>query len=183
MAVVIHGTRTNNTDIITPDFPGAVIQIVQGNKTDTFSTSANLATKATVTGLSASITPTSATNKILVQLHMHIGGSINTHVAGLILRDSTEIGIADANGSRTRNSFAVGIRADYNGSAGSADWTTAMVSQCVLDSPATTSATTYKLQAQCLSTNGIIVNMTRYDTDNGNASRGSSTITVMEIAQ
>ena len=57
MAVVIHGTRTNNTDIITPDFPGAVIQIVQGNKTDTFSTSANLATKATVTGLSASITP------------------------------------------------------------------------------------------------------------------------------
>jgi hypothetical protein len=27
------------------------------------------------------------------------------------------------------------------------------------------------------------VNMTRYDTDNGNASRGASTITVMEIAQ
>jgi len=34
-----------------------------------------------------------------------------------------------------------------------------------------------------LSTNGIIINKTRYDTDNGNASRGSSTITVMEIAQ
>ena len=52
-----------------------------------------------------------------------------------------------------------------------------------LDSPATTSATTYKLQAQCYSTNGIVINKTRYDTNNGNASRGSSTITVMEVAQ
>ena len=52
-----------------------------------------------------------------------------------------------------------------------------------LDSPATTSATTYKLQAQCLSTNGLNINKTRYDQDNGNASRGVSTITVMEIAQ
>jgi len=29
----------------------------------------------------------------------------------------------------------------------------------------------------------MAVNKTRYDTDNANASRGSSTITVMEIAQ
>jgi len=41
MAVVIHGTRVNNTDIITPDFPGAIIQVVQGIKTDTFTTSVN----------------------------------------------------------------------------------------------------------------------------------------------
>ena len=182
MAVVIHGTRTNNTDIITPDFPGAVIQIVQGNKTDTFSTSANLATKATVTGLSASITPTSATNKILVQLHMHIGGSINTHVAGLILRGSTEIGIADANGSRTRNSFAVGIRADYNGSAGSADWTTAMVSQCVLDSPATTSAITYSVKIGGNGSATCTVNFDERNTDGDtDTSICMSSITLYEV--
>ena len=51
-----------------------------------------------------------------------------------------------------------------------------------LDSPSTTSATTYKLQGQVLS-GGFRVNKTRYDTDNGNASRGISTITAMEIAQ
>ena len=91
---------------------GRIVQVVQGQKTDTQSITANLNTKDTVTGLNATITPTSSDSKILVQLHMHVGASIDTHVAGLILRGSTEIGIADANGSKTRNSCAWGIRAN-----------------------------------------------------------------------
>ena len=176
MSVVIHGTRVNNTDIITPDFPGAVIQIVQGNKTDTFSTSANLATKATVTGLSASITPTSATNKILVQLNMHVGASIDTHVTGLILRDSTEIGIADANGSRTRNSFATGIKSTGG------DWCTAMISQSVLDSPATTSAITYSVKIGGNGSATCTVNFDERNTDGGtDTSICMSSITLYEV--
>ena len=50
-----------------------------------------------------------------------------------------------------------------------------------LDSPNTTSATTYKVQAGVLS-NVVYVNRTIYDVDNGNASRSTSTITAMEIA-
>ena len=57
-----------------------------------------------------------------------------------------------------------------------------LTSHVILDLPATTNATTYKLQGQVLSS-GFRVNKTRYNTDNGNASRGVSTITVMEIAQ
>ena len=101
---------------------GRIVQVVQGVKSDTQSITANLATKDTVTGLNATITPTSSSSKVLVQLNLHVGASIDTHVAGLILRDTTEIGLADANGSRTRNSFACGLKAT------SADWCTAMLS-------------------------------------------------------
>ena len=161
---------------------GRIVQVVQGQKTDTQSITANLNTKDTVTGLNATITPTSSDSKILVQLHMHVGASIDTHVAGLILRDSTEIGIADANGSRTRNSFAVGIRADYNGSAGSADWTTAMVSQCVLDSPGTTSAITYSVKIGGNGSATCTVNFDERNTDGEtDTSICMSSITLYEV--
>ena len=48
---------------------GKVLQVVQGIKTDTFTTTA---TGATDVGLSASITPASTSSKILVQWHKWI---------------------------------------------------------------------------------------------------------------
>ena len=161
---------------------GRIVQVVQGQKTDTQSITANLNTKDTVTGLNATITPTSSDSKILVQLHMHVGASIDTHVAGLILRGSTEIGIADANGSKTRNSFACGIRANYNGSAGASDWCTAMISQSVLDSPATTSATTYSVKIGGNGSATVTVNFDERNTDGAtDTSIAISTITLMEV--
>ena len=182
MAVVIHGTRTNNTDIITPDFPGAVIQIVQGNKTDTFSTSANLATKATVTGLSASITPTSATNKILVVLSLMGGADRDSTYGGTILRDSTEIGIADASGSRTRNTFGMGIVADSNGVAQARDWNTGNISCSVLDSPTTTSAITYSIKIGGNGSSTVTVNFDERNTNGATDTNiASSSITLYEV--
>ena len=161
---------------------GRIVQVVQGQKTDTQSITANLNTKDTVTGLNATITPTSSDSKILVQLHMHVGGSVDTHVAGLILRGSTEIGIADANGTRTRNSFATGIRANYNGTAGGADWATAMISQSVLDSPATTSATTYSVKIGGNGSATVTVNFDERNLDGStDSSIAISTITLMEV--
>ncbi len=155
---------------------GRIVQVVQGVKSDTQSITANLATKDTVTGLNATITPTSSDSKILVQLHMHVGASIDTHVAGLMLRDTTEIGLADANGSRTRNSFACGLKAT------SADWCTAMISQSVLDSPATTSATTYSVK---LGGNGSATVTVNFDERNQGSSTDTSicmsSITLMEV--
>ena len=155
---------------------GHIVQVVQGVKSDTQSITANLATKDTVTGLNATITPTSSDSKILVQLHMHVGASIDTHVAGLMLRDTTEIGLADANGSRTRNSFACGLKAT------SADWCTAMISQSVLDSPATTSATTYSVK---LGGNGSATVTVNFDERNQGSSTDTSicmsSITLMEV--
>ena len=182
MAVVIHGTRTNNTDLMTPDFPGAVIQVVQGIKTDTFSTSANLQTKAAVTGLSASITPTSATNKILVCLNLMGGGDRDTTFGGTILRDTTEIGIADASGSRTRNTFGMGIRANYNGIAQGSDWVTGNICCNVLDSPATTSAITYSVKIGGNGSSTVTVNFDERNQDSATDTNiASSAITLYEI--
>jgi hypothetical protein len=52
---------------------GKVLQVVQTVKSDTFSSSS--ATFVDITGLSASITPSSASNKILVMVSLNIGSN------------------------------------------------------------------------------------------------------------
>ena len=109
--------------------------------------------------------------------NVHING--NDAGTGLQLyRGSTAIATADTASSRMIYT-AIGI---YAPATGNEQYAGALISHTILDSPATTSATTYKLQGQTLS-NGFRINKTRYDVNNGNASRGVSTITVMEIAQ
>jgi len=154
---------------------GSVLQVVQTVKTDAYETSST--GPLDIPGLSVAITPKFATSKILIMFNVHING----HDAGTglqLYRGSTAIATADAASNRMRYT-AIGI---YAPSTGNEQYAGALISHTILDSPATTSATTYKLQGQTLS-NGFRVNMTRYNTDNGNASRGVSTITVMEIAQ
>jgi hypothetical protein len=114
-------------------------------------------------GLSASITPTSATSKILVTVHL-AGVYKATNVTGLqsrILRGATSIiefeSAAGINGSGATNSVG-------------------SVSTCYLDSPATTSSTTYKAQF-CSSNNLAIVYV-----NVGNVITPVSTITLMEVA-
>ena len=109
----------------------------------------------------------------------------NVHIVGddsgtglRLLRGSTELALGDASGSRARMT-AIGQFSNNNSPN---KYEGGLTSHVILDSPATTNATTYKLQGQVLST-GFRVNKTRYNTDNGNASRGVSTITVMEISQ
>jgi hypothetical protein len=92
-----------------------------------------------------------------------------------ILRDSTAICIGDAAGSRTRATTA-----PYPSSADavSSSITSAMT---FLDSPATTSATTYKLQTRSDAATTIYINRSGGDANNADASRSASTITAMEI--
>ena len=156
---------------------GGIIQVVQGIKTDTFSTATNLQTKAAITGLTVNITPTSSSNKILVIMHLGVvGASADTTVGGIIVRDSTAIGIADAAGSRTRNTFGCGIPAT------GADWRSHNVSHTILDSPATTSQITYSVH---IGGNGTATITIGYDERNadlaGDTSLGSCSITAIEV--
>ena len=57
---------------------GGIIQVVNTIKTDTFSTGANMQTKATITGLTASITPKFSTSKILIIMNLLVGASAKT---------------------------------------------------------------------------------------------------------
>lgn len=151
---------------------GSVLQVVSATKTDTFSTSST--TFVDVTGYSVSITPISSTSKILIICNLTataIAGAFS--VQGRLMRNSTPIAVGDASGTRTQASFMWegGQEANFG------------IATTFLDSPATTSATTYKIQVRTNSgANTTYVNRAQTDLDSVAYARTASTITVMEIA-
>ncbi len=152
---------------------GEIIQVVSTAKTDTFSLSTG-ATWTDITGLSVSITPSSASNKILVMYNVSIGSN-GTAGYGFtkLLRGATDIFIGASPGSRISASSS-GTSSD----AGSEFKDSVMY----LDSPSTTSSTTYKVQAYAQVGTGVIyVNRSYNDTDNSAHTRTASSITVMEV--
>ena len=125
-----------------------------------------------IAGLTQSITPSSATSKILVCFNCMIGSTGGWHAHVRIVRDSTAIGIGDLYGSRKQSTVESGAGA------------TSMcqpVPGMFLDSPSTTSATTYKLQWATESAGTIYLNRAFTNTDNLNFGTFISTLTVMEI--
>ena len=91
---------------------GGIIQVKQTAKTDTFSNT-NTSSHVDVTGLSVTITPTSATSKILIELSIISGHSSHTTVMGLqLVRDTTAICIGDADGNRTR--YTTGMHTHFS---------------------------------------------------------------------
>jgi len=118
---------------------GSVIQVVQA----TYSTLTSIAsTSFTDTGLSASITPTSSSNKILVIVTQPVNfGRASTAINGYyqLLRGSSSI----FNGGRSFGLF-VNTAGDMDNSQ--------VLSVAYLDSPATTSSTNYKTQAKLSTT-------------------------------
>lgn len=157
---------------------GAVLQVVQTVKTDTFSASPGQNTWVDVTGLSVSITPTSSSNKILCFIDVACGSSnysTGTSVIRLV-RGSTPIYYGDTAGSRAQgiNSFPYMADPVYN---------LFRYSGVYLDSPATTSATTYKYQISGESTGyTVYVNTNAFNSNRWEDIRVASSITVMEIA-
>jgi hypothetical protein len=151
---------------------GSVLQVVSATLTSTVSLSG--AAYQDVTGLSVSITPSSASNKVLVF------GFFNGASADIsyfrIVRGSTAICIGDAASTRVQATGG-GWGTGSNGT-----WDPATLPFSYLDSPATTSATTYKLQLGANSAIAYYVNRGPSDADSANSGRSASTITVMEIA-
>ena len=175
-AASFSGAGTGLTGIPRAALPaGSVLQVVSTTKTDTFTTSST--SPVDITGLSVSITPSSSSNKILITGSVCYGESTAApYLMGfLLVRNSTNICIADAAGSRSRWTFGgQGIPSTDN---------TVFAPLNFLDSPATTSATTYKIQAQAESPQTIYINRGgESDGDGAITGRFTSTITVMEIA-
>jgi hypothetical protein len=138
---------------------GAVLQVV--NATYSTETSSSTATYAD-TGLSASITPSSSSSKILVIVSVngvYKNGS-NASIGLNVMRDATQITQIAINGL------------SYTGDT-SASQTSGSINY--LDSPAATSATTYKVQFKNGASSGANVTI--------NDSSCTSTITLLEIKQ
>lgn len=154
---------------------GKILQVVQGVLATKSSTSS---ASFSDTGLTVNITPTSASNKILVMVTIGSTGSSTAYgTIGLrLVRNSTNI----AQGSVTGSETAV--------TSGDAQYSTdksSGSSQAItyLDSPATTSSTTYKIQFASLYayTSPIVQINGTYNDGGGWAISSYSTITVMEI--
>ena len=142
--------------------PGHVIQVVQTvYSTDTTNSTSSYAD----TGLSASITPSSTSNKILVLVSQNAWADRDSSVINgqfKLFRNTTEL---------LQNQYAIQIEASGSGTVKSGQ----MVSLNYLDSPSTTSSITYKTQGVASTTlnNGLI----RFQIGGD-----PSTITLMEIA-
>ena len=149
--------------------PGVVLQVLQTVKTDVFSTTSNGFHDI----VSVSITPTSSSNKILIHYDCNASSEDLTMVK--LLRDSTDIGIGDASGSRTRVTQGGQFRGGNNDKV-------TVFSGSFLDSPSSTSSVTYKLQVYKFGGTTMKVNAPVNDSDGAFTGRGITTITVMEIA-
>jgi hypothetical protein len=161
----VNGTLDVTGATVTGLSAGKVLQVVQTVKSDTFSTAATNFTD--ITGLNASITPSSSSSKILIQI------SIGTHDSSTpatmyyrLMRDSTPIGIGD---SSTQTTFAATIDND-RGEGG--------LGMMYLDSPSSTSSINYKVQTYPGGTSTLYIN---YRNTGGSSYYTISTITLMEI--
>jgi hypothetical protein len=150
------------------------LQVVSTTKTDQFTTSATSFTD--VTGLSVTITPKFATSKILVIANPNLSGG-NIQVVARLVRGSTALAVGNSAGTRVQATVAFVGNPSANDNSGMP----MSLSINYLDSPATTSATTYKIQMQVNSGTGYL-NSAGDDQDAVFRARTSSTITVMEIA-
>ena len=156
---------------------GKIAQVVQAVKTDTFTSSSGSLTD--ITGMSAAITPSASSSKVLVTVVMNVGvTAADRYSVFQLVRGSTAICLGDASSSRTRGSFAH-VRVDANGSANEVETKTITF----LDSPSTTSATTYKMQGlvQTDSSPSFTVNRSGGDADAAHGFRVASSITLMEV--
>jgi hypothetical protein len=154
---------------------GGILQVVSTTKTDTFTTTST--SYADVTGLSLSITPSAASSKIFVIVSLAYALSspaANYNVRAQIVRDSTAIGGGTSSGNRPSASF--GLQNSTQGIH------YVPSSHNVLDSPNTTSAITYKVQAAAESGATFLLNRTVGDSDQTYIPRFASTITAIEVA-
>lgn len=169
--ITLGGSILNSSSNPIVQQTGSVLQVVTAtNSTLVSSTSTTYAD----TGLSATITPTSSSSKILILVNQSGYVSRNTATdcgfGTRLLRGATVIltSVADANGPYDA----------YTGATGTSG-TRYLLSRhttVYLDSPATTSATTYKTQG------AVYVSGTLNFQTTGSGSNATSTIILMEIA-
>ncbi len=153
---------------------GQIAQVLQVVKSDIFSTTA-VDTWTDITGLTLAITPSATSSKILATWQVNgATAALNYRFQFRMLRGSTAIGIGDAAGSRERTAF--NSQTAYSNDVNTTQVNTALY----LDSPSTTSATTYKVQVKTQGST-MLINRLGEDTDATQVGRGVSSITLMEV--
>ena len=164
--------KTNGSGVL--GFETVSQRLVQSQfvyKQDTFSTTST--SYVDITGLSVSITPTSASNYIVV-LGATVVGNTTDMGAVRLVRNSTAIQV----GTAASNRFAA--TADFRSSLDTAH--SQSVAFAYRDSPSTTSSVTYKIQAGAFASGTTRINSSGDDADQTNRGRFASTILLLEVA-
>jgi hypothetical protein len=161
---------------VAPAIAGIGSNVVQTVKTDTFTTTSG--SFVDVTGMSVTITPTIATSKILVLAQVSYGLSFLLGSPRASFRfdgGNSDTYVGDASASKVRGIWTVGA----GPSSANYDFMDDMMSGSgiYLDSPATTSATTYKVQMTATNATGY-VNRSHNDA----YGRGASSLIAIEVA-
>lgn len=140
-------------------------------------TGGNYPTWVDLTGYGISITPTSASSKIMYQISFGaMSQSVGNAILFRITRNGAVIGVGDASGTRPQVTLRTMRESDTNHTKTAPHFT-------YLDSPGTTSAVTYQLQWSGESTPTIYVNRSQTDADGQSyGARSISTVTLWEIA-
>lgn len=182
-SVTILAPSTNSNQILTlPDATGTIVtnktagtilQVVTTQKTNTFSTSST--SMVDITGMSVTITPTSVTSKILVLINLTVGPGGGNFAPVNLQRNGTNIAMPTtaSDWQATMNNYP-GEGSGYTGGSAQPQYALNW-----LDSPASTSALTYKLQILTTSGGAPVYVNTRPISQNGTC---VSAITVMEVA-
>ena len=153
---------------------GKIGQVLQAVKTDTQNTTDDN-TFTDISGLSQAITPSATTSKILVLFTVNITADTQDHVGIRLVRGSTDIFIG------TDSDAGQNVSAGYRAGTTEENYHPANLCGQFLDSPSTTSATTYKIQAA--SNDEFFVNRPHDDTGTTNVQRPhtSSSLTLIEV--
>ena len=168
MAVTINGT----TNVITPTSAvqptGSILQVVSSNLTTQMTSSS---TSYVDTGLTATITPSATSSKVLIILNVSFALNGDNNAFLNLLRASTEI---NSGAGSTVNTWTA-----INANATTWRYSAAQQACNYLDSPSTTSATTYKVQTKVANgSTTLSINRRPEDTEFGI----SSNITLLEVA-
>lgn len=162
--------------ILTNKTPGAVLQVVQAVKTDTWSSSTT--SFVDVTGLSVTITPTHANSKFYLATYLgkvSVSGSTWYNTAWRFTRNGSPIGVGDLAGVRFQSGLNIThYESNYDGNG----------SMFYLDSPGVLTPVTYTVQTAGHGSGTMLLNYSENDANLavGYAARTASNLVVMEIA-
>lgn len=168
-------------DVLTAsDLNAAVVDNIQQTVIDTYvSTSVAANSFGAVAGFTVSITPSSSSSKVLLIAHVNgtQASGNQTRFGFRFTRGGSAIGVGSSDGNRS-------LLTSQNLTGGTGAEQATLATMTYLDSPATTSATTYGIEVfnfDASNTRAIAVNAMNDNNDFAYVTRTISTITAIEV--
>ena len=171
------GQKIVASDVGAIKAPGAILQLISVEATGNYSFNTATGTYTDVNGLVLNITPKFNNSKIFLTAKVDISSASGQRWGLRFTRDGSvpTSSIGGADGSRTRS--------HSSGTGSGGNQIDANAGMQFLDSPATTSQVTYKVQVTCEGSNQVVINRSITHSDSTSVYTALSSLTAMEVAQ